>query len=325
LVLFAGGCTDDDDGGEVVERLFSPQGNQLDVYDLESGDPTVLISADQNTVNGQTCALPDESGRFLLGEDTAQSEGERQGWGVFNADGTFDFKILEPEADGEPEQIEPFGCAFADDERLFTTDVGSGSFDSDDGKLVVFFAPDYEESCVIASDVRVAGAVALDDAGNVYVPETVPPGHVLMFSDLPESADECESRPGVRSVFIEDPEMTTPLGIAHAPNGNWYVSSVFLPPAVREYDSDGQFVRTIVEGDDIGNPAGISVASDGTLYYADLGLVQEEGELPGPGDSTGTVRKVEFDEDGNPQPPVILGQGLDYPDAVSVLEVEVAE
>jgi hypothetical protein len=119
--------------------------------------------------------------------------------------------------------------------------------------------------------------------------------------------------------------MTTPLGIARAPNGNWYVSSVFLPPAVREYDSDGRFVRTIVEGDDIGNPAGISVGSDGTLYYADLGLVQEEGELPGPGDGTGTVRKVEFDEDGNPQPPVILGQGLDYPDAVSVLEVEVAE
>jgi hypothetical protein len=151
----------------------------------------------------------------------------------------------------------------------------------------------------------------------------VPPGNVLRWAPpFPSSADECESVKPARSVFIEDSEMSTPMGIVRAPNGNWYVSSVFLPTAIREYDGNGDFVRTIVEGEDIGNPAGIALDSAGTLYYADLGLVQEPGKLPGPGDNTGTVRKVTFGADDNPQAPAIMGDQLDYPDAVSVLEVE---
>ena len=318
------------DGKEAIERLFAPQGNQLDVYDLETGASSVLIAAEDNTVNWQVCLLPDGSGNFLLGEDTNQpdpddpsKEGDRQGWGIFTPEGEFVRKILEPETEGEADQVEPFGCGFDSEDRLFVTDVGSGSFDADEGKLIVYFPPDYETFCVLDTKIHVAGTVAIDEDGNIYVPETVPPGHVLRFAPpFPAGADECEGVTSNKSVFIEDPDVQTPFSLVAAPNGNWYLSSVFLPTAIREYDADGAFVRTIVEGADVGNPAGLAVASDGTIYYADLGLETKPGELPGPAEGKGTVRKVAFDADGNPLPPETIGSGLDYPDAVSILRVD---
>ncbi len=308
-----------DSGGGTRERLFAPQDNELQVHDLSTGDVTVLIPADRNTVNGQACLVPDGDGAFVMGEDTGQNEGRRQGWGIFSPEGMLIKKILEPESPDEAKQVEPFGCGFDADARLFVTDVGTGSFGASDGKLIVFFPPDYEQSCLLDTTLRTAGTVAIDDAGNVYIPEPVPPGRVVRFSPpFPSGPDECDKQPA-RSTFIEDAEMTTPLGIARATNGNWYVSSVFLPPTIREYDANGDFVRTIIEGSDIGNPAGLAVDSKGTLYYADLGLVQEPGELPGPGEGTGTVRRVTFDDEGEPSAPEIMASGLDFPDAVSVL------
>jgi len=83
-------------GSKTVERLFSGQNNELDVYDLKTNAKTVLIPSDQNNVNGQACAVPDGSGQFIMAEDTNQTDGARQGWGFFNADGSFVRKILEP-------------------------------------------------------------------------------------------------------------------------------------------------------------------------------------------------------------------------------------
>jgi sugar lactone lactonase YvrE len=313
----------DEESAKTVEKLFSPQGNELDVYDLATGESTVLIPAEQNTVNGEICLLPDGDGNFLMGEDTRQEDGDRQGWGVFEPDGTFERKILEPETPNEPGQIEPFGCAFDSEGRLFVSDVGSGSFDATDGKLVVYFPPDYDSSCILDGGLRTAGGLVIDDGGSALVTESVPQGKILRFAPpFPASADECETVPANKSTFIEDPDVQTPIGIVRAPNGNWYVSSVFIPTAIREYDANGQFVRTIAEGDDIGTPAGLALGSDGTLYYADLGIVTREGELPGPEPGKGTVRKITFDAEGNPSAPEIVGQGLDYPDAVTILEVQ---
>jgi WD40 repeat protein len=327
-VLFVGllalsfACNDSD---STVDLLFSAQGNQLDVYDLETDWMLLLVPSARDggeDLNGQACLLPDGSGNFLMGHDTNQSEGDRQGWGIFTPEGEFVSKILEPETPNEPEQPEPFGCAFDQDERLFVTDVGSGSFDATDGKLIVFFPPEYDTFCILESELRVPGTIAIDDDGTVYMPETVPPGKVLRYSGpFPETEDECASVVPTKDTFIEDSEVQTPFGIVRAPNGNWYVSSVYLPKAIREYDANGDFVQTIVEGDDIGSPAGMAVASDGTLYYADLAIVQEEpGSLPGPAGGQGTVRKVTFSEDGTPSAPEIIGSGFDYPDAVSILE-----
>ena len=315
-VVGAAGCS-----AVAPELLFSPQDNQLDVYNLSTGEMTVLIPSDQYNVNGQVCLLPDGSGNFLMGEDIGQSEGARQGWGIFSRDGTLVDKIFEPVTPGEAEQPEPFGCAFDQQQRLFVTDIGTGSFDSKDGKLIVFFPPDYEESCVLETTLRTAGTIAIDDEGSVYLAETTPPGVVLRFTGpFATGPEECDSTPVNRLTFIDDEEMATPLGIAQAPNGNWYVASVFAPATIREYDTAGKFVRTIVEPGTGGTPAGLAVGRDGTIYYADLGIVERPDALPGPGPGEGTVRMVTFDADGNPNPPVIIGQDLTFPDAVTVLE-----
>jgi len=310
-------------GGSNVEKVYGAQDNQLDVYDIETGEVTVLIPSERNNVNGQVCLLPDGSGNFLMGEDTEQSGGARQGWGIFSPDGMLVGKILEPATDNEAQQIEPFGCAFDSDDRLFVTDVGSGSFDAEDGKLIVYFPPDYETSCILDATLHVPGTVAIDGEGKVYVPETVPPGHILTFAPpFPAGPEGCDATTLNRSILIDDSDLQTPFGIARAPNGNWYVSSVLLPTEIREYTPEGEFVRSVIAGEDIGNPAGLAVASDGTIYYADLGLVEQPPpQFFGPGDHTGTVRRVTFDDAGNALPPETMGSGLNYPDAISVLEV----
>jgi outer membrane protein assembly factor BamB len=66
-----------------------------------------------------------------------------------------------------------------------------------------------------------------------------------------------------------------------------------------------------------GNPQGIAVGADGSVYYADLDLV---GALPdiGPGED-GKVRRIRFDEDGDPLPPEIVRDGLAFPDGVALV------
>jgi len=321
LISVALAC-DDSDSSKRVEKLFSAQANELDVYDLTTGDKTVLIPAERNNVNGQICAVPHTDGHFLMGEDTDQKNDARQGWAEFDAEGVLVKKYVEPEAPNEPDQPEPYGCAFDSEDRLFTSDIGDTNFDSTNGKLVLFFPPGYQKSCILAPDIRVAGMIALDDDGSVLLTESVPPGRVLRFSaPFPKDDSECDSVKPAKATFIEDPDMGTPLGITRAPNGNWYVSSVFVLPAIREYDHNGTFVRTIIDGADIGNPAGIAIDSDGTIYYADLAIVNNNGDI-GPEAGKGTVRKVEFDSDGNPQTPVIIASGYDYPDGVAVLTVK---
>ena len=306
-----------------TEKLLAPQANQLDVYDLATGEMTVLIPTERYNVNGQACLLPDGSGNFLMGEDKGQPE-LRAGWGIFSPDGTMVQKIEEPITPDEAEQPEPFGCGFDSEARLFVTDVGTGNFGFSDGKLIVFFPPEYETFCLLDTTLRTAGTIAIAEDGSVYIPESVPPGEVLRFSPpFPTGPDECDSVPPNRSTFIDGgPALQTPFGIVQAPNGNWYVSSVLLPePMINEYDPDGNFVRTIVAGGTGGTPAGLALASDGTLYYADLAIVERPGAaVPfGPAAGEGTVRRVTFDENGTPSLPEIIGSGLNFPDAVSVV------
>jgi hypothetical protein len=326
LAAIAGACSNKKKS-ELVEKLFSGQNNELDVYDLQTNEKTVLIqnaSNDGHDVNGQACAVPDGSSQFIMGEDTNQKDGARQGWAFFNPDGTFVKKILEPVNDGEAKQIEPFGCVFDSAKRLFVGDVGDENFDAKNGKLIVYFPPDYETSCVLDLEIRVAGTFYIDSSDNLYVPQAVPPGNVLKYAPpFPTVAEECTTVPLNKSVFLQDETVQTPFSIVKAPNGNWYLSSVYVPKAIREYDATGTFVRTIAEGEDIGNPAGLAVASDGTIYYADLGLEVPPGELiPGPKAGKGTVRKITFDADGNPQASETIASGYDYPDAVSILKVK---
>lgn len=301
-------------------KLLCPEDNRLRVYDIESGTASVLIPEEQADVNGQACLLPDGSGNFMLCDDKGQPE-VRPGWGIFSPDGTMLRKIAEPASPGEAAQPEPFGLAVDAQGRIFATDVGTIAEASANGKLVVLFPPSYEQGCVLDRSLRLPGTIAIDEEGNVYVPETLLPGKVFRYSPpFPLQPEDCGNTPVNKSVFIDDERLQTPIGIARAPNGNWYVSSVMAPAAICEYDANGGFVRSIVPADVAGHPSGLTVDADGTLYYSDLGLEKHpKSGHPWPAPGKGTVRRVTFDGAGNPSPPELILDGLLYPDAVSIL------
>src|SRR5574338_740094 len=335
----------------------------------ESGggaDPALLFASPNRDVNGMICAFPDGSGRFVMGEDTRQPE-PPPGWGVFDRFGRQLGKLTAtyaPRPPGET-QGEPYGCAFApvpdpgDDQPppLFTTEVGGESLGGGDGQLILWFPP-YEgypgdpgvfpetnapstSFCKIATDIGVAGGVAVDAQGRVYV-SSASGFKIWRFSPpFPTSADAgggCGQLDALGSPLADamEPEvfasqdtahgMVTFTGLAIGPNGHLFAASV-VTGVIAEYDLHGALLRQVVAPPaplpvvfptPTGNPQGIAFGSDGTLYYADLDL---EGEFPllvGTGDD-GKIRRVRFDARGRPRPPEIVASGLAFPDAVAVL------
>lgn len=295
-------------------------------------------------INGQVCPFPDGSGRFVAGEDTGQPH-PTAGWGVFTAEGRQIGKLT---ATYNVPSAEPFGCAFAPDGTLFTTSVGAQGFGASNGQLIQWFPPfdrfpgapgDYPNTtapstnfCKIAVDIGTASGIAIDDEGRVYVSGSsslsvfrfTPP-----FATGPDAAGGCgnvdaQGSPLVsttqRETFLAPNGLSTFSGLAFAPNGNLYAAEV-LTGHIGEYDPQGNLVRRIVDPPEdlppisTGNPQGIAVGGDGTLYYADLDLV---GTLPnvGPGPN-GKVRRVRF-EDGAPLPPEIVREGLQFPDGIAL-------
>ncbi len=95
---------------------------------------------------------------------------------------------------------------------------------------------------------------------------------------------------------------------------------------INEYGPDGAFRRNILSppaGESLGakpystgTPLGIGVAADGTLFYADIGITATSKGV-GPGDHTGTVRRIRF-VNGAAQPPDTMATGLDFPDGIGV-------
>jgi hypothetical protein len=156
------------------------------------------------------------------------------------------------------------------------------------------------------------------------------------FPTGPTAADGCGRTDGTgapladavtKRVFIEaDARLVSPAGLVASPAGGWYVSSP-LSGTIAEHDASGAFVRVILEPPDgetvgpepltNGSPIGLAIGSDGTLYYADLGLVLGEDGL-GPGTATGNVRRIRF-VDSEPQPPEVIETGIFYPDALPVM------
>ena len=118
----------------------------------------------------------------------------------------------------------------------------------------------------------------------------------------------------------------TPNAIAPSPRG-YYVSSV-INGVIAEFDRHGTFLRTVLTpppGEKIGDqpystgtPLGIGVDRRGNLFYADIGIVISAAGI-GPGDHTGTVRRIHF-VNGEPQAPETMNRHLDFPDGIGVLE-----
>jgi hypothetical protein len=344
------------------QLLYSPEHNRLWRYDLDtiSANPPliseVLIpsAADDpvngRDINGQICPFPDASGNFVTAEDTGQPT-PPAGWGVFDSSGTQIGKLTATYFTNEGP--EPHGCAFAPDGNLFTTEIGDQSFvGNSNGELIMWFPPldefpgmpgEYPATndpstnfCKIAVDIGTASGVAVDDDGNVYV-AAARDFNVRKFSPpfptAPNGGGGCGSTDALgspmanvvnESIFVSDTEnLGTPSSIARAPDGNWWISSN-LTGRISEYDTDGHFVRRILDPPDAGgpiplkygHPQGLAVDCRGNLYYADLALVSNGGDIgPGP---NGTVRRITFDIAGNPRLPTIIADGLAYPDALGI-------
>ena len=342
--------------------LYVAEGNRLRRFDIDTiKNPPLLddilierasLDPDGRDINGQICLVPDGSGRFIAGEDTGQPH-PPAGWGVFERDGTQVGKLTATYFVAGPE---PHGCAFDPDGNLFTTEVGEQGFGTPSGQLILWYPPfdqfpgppdEYpntdEEStnfCKIATDIGTAGAVAVDSQGRVYVASSSwfsiyrfsPP-----FPKGPDAARGCGSADALgspmadvvnRETFVSTFDfdswlgLATFSGLAFAPNGNLYASSV-LTGQIFEFDTDGNLVRMILDPPDstlpiaTGAPQDLAVGRDGTVYYADLNLV---GRLPdvGPGPN-GKVWQLRFDESGDPLAPEIIKEELAFPDGVGVL------
>lgn len=199
--------------------------------------------------------------------------------------------------------------------------------------------------CKVDVGIATAGGVYVDGE-DVYVGSARPPtGGVLRYSgDWPTGPDaaggcgrtDATGAPLVdegaveREVFIPAGEhgLASPHSVAGAPGGGFYVTSV-ITGVIDEFDPDGAFVRTILEppaGETLGaepfstgTPLGLAVAPDGTIYYADIGIVADPAEGFGPGDGTGSVRAIRF-VDGEPQPPETLDDGLAFPDGIGIFQ-----
>ena len=199
--------------------------------------------------------------------------------------------------------------------------------------------------CKVDVNIATAGGVYVDEDDNVYVGSARPPtAGVLRYSGDwptgPDAAGGCRSTDGTgapqvnpgrieEAVFIAagENDLASPHSIAPAPDGGFYVSSV-INGVINEYDADGEFVRTILEppaGEELGaepfstgTPLGLATGPDGSLFYADIGIVADPTDGFGPGERTGSVRVIRF-LDGEPQPPDTIADDLAFPDGLGVL------
>lgn len=261
---------------------------------------------------------------------------------------------LQPTYQGATDNAENYGCGVLSDGRIVTTDIGNQASGVGDGQLIVWFPPftegfrteakgTYGEVAYCKVDIAIgtAGGIAVDGDDNVYVAsargETA---GVLRYagSELPTGPtvdDGCDGTDGTgaplatgiaREQFIVLGEgLVSPNAIVASPNGGWFVSSVFTG-VINEYGVTGTYYRTILEppaGEVLGaepfstgTPLGLGVAPDGTLYYADIGLVISDRGI-GPGSGTGTVRRITF-VNGEPQPPETMATGLAFPDGIGI-------
>ncbi len=350
------GCGDDDDLRLVSPMpapiVFSTEGNRLNAYDPTDGfrKQTVVPShaddpAAGRDINGQICFAPDDSGRFVAGEDTGQ-HANPQGFGVFQLHGrrvgdlsATQVGKLVPTYQDSLEIADNYGCAFLPDGRLLTTDIGRSASGPATGQLVVWFPPldvPTPRYCKIDIEIGTAGGIWIDRTQRVYVASArVTPGIYRYTGPFPtanDAAGGCGRTDGTgapladtlrKETFIAaDDRIRTPNAVVQTPGGTFYVSSV-LNGVIAEYDATGHFLRSVLRPPSgtkppypTGTPMGLGLTADGTLYYADLGLVVNLADI-GPGRELGTVRRIRF-ESGTPQPPDLLDQRLNFPDGIGI-------
>jgi hypothetical protein len=305
-------------------------------------------------INAQICFFPKvkKGGThwFIAGEDTGQPN-PPQGWGIFRLKGDKVGKLkakkigkLTPTYQGSLDNAENYGCGFLPGGQVLTTDVGNQASGNGDGQLIVWFPPFNRTDvkyCKVDTAIATAGNIQVRGE-DVYVASARPPtAGVWKYSGpWPTSstpAGGCDSKDATgapmtthvqKSIAIPaGGSVPTPNATARAPHGGFYVSSV-ISGTIAEFDRQGTFLRNVLQpaaGDTLGaqpfktgTPLGIGVDRKGDLFYADIGITVTADGV-GPGDNTGTVRKIRF-VDGDPQPPQTMDRKLAFPDGIGILE-----
>lgn len=363
VLLTLTGCAGHDDGDSPPVRLiFSPQNNDLNVYDALDGDrKQVLIFGNESgrnpdipSVNAQVCFAPDGSRQFILGDDPGQPN-PPPGWAIFQLHGARVGELsvtqtarLIPTYQGGPTTGDNYGCGFLADGRLLTSDIGEQVNGPGTGQLIVWFPPfelDYTKNryCKIDLTIATAGGIYVDEHERVYVASARNEAGIYRYSGAfptsPDAAGGCSRVDDYGSPLVDEGRITkerfisapdghifTPNSIWPSGHGTFYVCSV-LNGVIAEYDADGAYVGPILDppaGEMLGSepystgtPLGVSVDAEGTIYYADLGLVFAPSI--GPKRNAGTLRRIRF-EDGQPLPPEIVDAGLTFPDGLGILE-----
>ncbi len=328
-------------GGDGARALFSPEGNNLWAYELTPPFASQKVNAANETfdgspgnpdgwdINGQICTFRSGGKHYLItGEDTHQPN--------------------PPTYQGGPDN---FGCGVLSDGRVVTTDIGNEVSGPANGQLIVWFPPfDRQDVSYCKIDLQVATGqqiyVGPDDSLYLASPrpaaeaDATAAGIFRYTGPFPSSADAAggcgrtdalgsplaDSYRKERLIGAPDHGVSTPSGVVGAPSGHLYVASV-ITGVINEYDADGRFVRTVLEPPDgerlgetpfsTGTPLGLALGDDGTLYYADIGIVISGAEV-GPGPKTGSVRRITFGSDGEPNPPETMAAGLQFPDCLGL-------
>lgn len=260
---------------------------------------------------------------------------------------------LQPTYQSATDNAENYGCGVLSDGRVVTSDIGNQASGPENGQLIIWFPPltkGFEAGdtgnvgtvpyCKLDIGIGTAGGIAVDDEDRVYVASARGSSAGVLrfpgpFPTSPDAADGCASQDATgapmaegieREVFIPASNgFGSPNAIVPAPDNGWYVSSV-IDGVINEFDADGALRRSVLEppaGESIGaspystgTPLGLAVGPDGSIYYADIGIVITPTSI-GPGDGTGTVRRIRF-VDGEPQPPETMAEGLAFPDGMGV-------
>jgi len=306
-------------------------------------------------INGQICFTRGPAGqvRFIAGEDTGQNAmNDRAGWGLFELSGVFpqlqfeQLNHLQPRYQAGDDDPENYGCGFLSDGRLLTGDVGNQDGGDATGQLIIWFPPFdgvNARYCKLDVQIATAGQIAIDDQDRVYLTSAraTQQGDAGVyrysgpFPTIDGAAGGCGRVDPVGDPLVDADRITkelfipaeanisTPGGLVIRPGGGFYVASV-LNGVIAEYDADGQFVRRVLTASasglptPSGNPFGLGLASDGTLYFADIGLHLDGGRIR-PGPNLGKVRRIRF-VDGAPQAPEIMSAGLNFPDGIGIFE-----
>jgi len=245
-----------------------------------------------------------------------------------------------------------YGCGVLSDGRIVTTDIGNQAGGAANGQLIIWFPPfDNEDVSFCKLDLHLATGqgIYVDKHDNLYLnsprtaaePDATAAGVFKYSPPYPTSNDArggCGRIDNLGSPLADaiqkqkvlaapDHGLSTPSGIAGAKNGHFFVASV-ISGTINEYDADWQYVQTVVRpapGDRIsttktyltGTPLGITVDGNGTLYYADIGIIIRQSG-PGPGNHFGSLRRITFNDDGTPNPPETIADNLQFPDGVGL-------